>query len=276
MIEATCLGSGSSGNSLLIRTANTILLVDCGIGLRRLSGALATRGLKLDDIDAVLISHEHGDHVRELPRLIAANKTIICTKGSSRAAHVPRANWEESASNRPVKVGDFQITAIPVSHDAVEPCGFLICGGDRTITILTDLGSASAAAAEAISESHLVVLEANHDEALLQRGPYPMHLKRRILSDAGHLSNTDCAELLASALLRSRSLPTLWLAHLSEANNRPALAKQTVTRRLAQAGLKLDLQTLPRRDVSSTWNPLHAKVGVAQLALDIPVGKANA
>jgi phosphoribosyl 1,2-cyclic phosphodiesterase len=96
------------------------------------------------------------------------------------------------------------------------------------VTILTDLGRPSPAAIEAIAESDLVVLEANHDEALLRRGPYPVHLQRRILSDTGHLSNTDCAELLASALRGPRRLPSVWLAHLSQTNNRPQLARQTV------------------------------------------------
>jgi hypothetical protein len=136
--------------------------------------------------------------------------------------------------------------------------------------VLTDLGRASPAAAEAISESSLVVLEANHDEAVLRRGPYPAHLQRRILSDNGHLSNAACADLLATALKRSRRLPTVWLAHLSETNNRPNLAKKTVDCRLASAGLRLDVRPLPRRDVSVTWRSDMAFAGVAQLSLDFP------
>ena len=113
--------------------------------------------------------------------------------------------------------------------------------------MLTDLGCPSSAATEAIAESRLVVLEANHDEAMLRRGPYPQRLQRRILSDSGHLSNAGCADLLARAIRGSTQPPTVWLAHLSETNNRPHLAKQTVQRRLAQVGLRLDLQALPRR-----------------------------
>ncbi len=269
LLEVTSLGSGSSGNALLIRTAETNLLVDCGVGVRRLSQALGARGVALDDIDAVLVSHEHIDHVRELPRLTAARKMVVCTRGTFRAAQIPTAAWQESRPGHLIKLGDIDIIAIPVAHDAADPCGFLVRAAARSITVLTDLGSASSAAAEAISESHLVILESNHDEVMLRRGPYPAHLQRRILSDVGHLSNNDCGELLVSGLARSRRLPTVWLAHLSEANNRPALAKQTVLRRLAQAGIQLDLHALPRRDLSSTWNPKTARIGVSQLSLGL-------
>jgi hypothetical protein len=122
----------------------------------------------------------------------------------------------------------------------------------------------------------LVVLEANHDEATLRRGPYPARLQRRILSDSGHLSNTGCAELLGSALRGSSRTPSVWLAHLSETNNRPQLAKQTVQRRLAQAGLRLDLQTLPRQEINETWRPDTAKAGTVQLAFDLTVSGEDA
>lgn len=127
---------------------------------------------------------------------------------------------------------------------------------------------------DAIGESRLVVLEANHDEAMLRRGPYPERLQRRILSDSGHLSNAGCADLLAQAIRGSNQPPTVWLAHLSETNNRPHLAKQTVQRRLARAGLQLDLHALPRREINETWSPETAKPGIAQLTLDLLVPSA--
>lgn len=268
MLEVTSLGSGSSGNALLIRIPESIVLVDCGVGVRRLARALAEQGLGLTDIDAVLISHEHSDHVRELPRFISSSKTVVCTRGSSRATNVSPRIWEESRPGRPITLPGLEIIAIPVAHDASDPCGFFIRTASGSITVLTDLGSPSAAAAEAITESHLVVLEANHDEAMLRRGPYPAHLQRRILSDSGHLSNSDCGALLAAALRGSSHLPTVWLAHLSKSNNRPTLAKQTVATRLAQAGLRLDLHALPRREMSATWSPGAARPGVAQLPLE--------
>jgi phosphoribosyl 1,2-cyclic phosphodiesterase len=269
VFEVTSLGSGSCGNALLVRTSATVLLVDCGIGIRRLSAALAAHGLGVWDIDALLISHEHSDHVRELARFTAAHTPVFSSNGTARAAGVSQADWNETRPERPVKVADVEIAAIPVSHDAADPCGFLIRSPDGAVTIVTDLGAPSPSVREAIAESDLVVLEANHDEGMVRRGPYPVHLQRRVLSDSGHLSNGDCAELIASALRASGRLPAVWLAHLSEANNRPRLAVHTVQRRLAAEGLRLHVTALPRKDVSATWRPEMARPGIAQLTLGL-------
>ncbi len=269
MLEVTSLGSGSSGNALLLRTTETILLVDCGIGIRRLTQALRAMELDVADIDAVLISHEHSDHVQELPRLLAQGTPVVCTAGSARAANIMAANWMNVSENRVIRFGGAEVSAIPVSHDAMEPCGFLIETKEGAVSVLTDLGCPSPRASEAIARSHLVVVEANHDEALLRRGPYPRHLQRRILSSSGHLSNDDCGELLATALRRPTQLPTVWLAHLSETNNRPHIARNAVARRMARSGLRLSVLTLPRREVSETWRPGFAPAGSVQLTFDL-------
>jgi phosphoribosyl 1,2-cyclic phosphodiesterase len=275
LLAVTSLGSGSAGNALLVRTEETVVLVDCGIGVRRLLPALESVGLTLADIDAVLISHEHSDHIRELPRFLRQGTAVLSTRGSACAANVPTHLRQETRAGRAVRLSDIEVIAIPVCHDAEDPCGFLIRSGAGSVTVVTDLGCPSPAAVEAIAESRLVILEANHDEALLRRGPYPQHLQRRILSDSGHLSNSDCADLLARAIRTSNQPPTVWLAHLSETNNRPHLAKQTVQRRLAQVGLRLDLHALPRRELNETWSPDTAKPGVAQLSFDLPIQAAS-
>jgi phosphoribosyl 1,2-cyclic phosphodiesterase len=270
LLAVTSFGSGSAGNALLVRTAGAVLLVDCGVGIRRLLRALSSVGLTLADVDALLISHEHSDHIRELPRFVKQGTAVLSTRGSARAANVPTQLWEETRAECPVRIADVEVLAIPVCHDAADPCGFLIRSGAGSVTVVTDLGCPCPAAAEAIAESRLVVLEANHDEAMLRRGPYPERLQRRILSDSGHLSNAGCADLLAQAIRGSTHPPTVWLAHLSETNNRPHLAKQTVQRRLTQVGLQLDLHALPRREINETWTPHTAKPGVAQLSFDLP------
>ena len=269
MLAVTSLGSGSAGNALLVRTAGAVLLVDCGVGVRRLLRGLDAVGLTMADVDALLISHEHSDHIRELPRFVMQSTAVLSTRGSARAANVPAQLWEETRAERPVRIADVEVVAIPVCHDAADPCGFLIRTSSGSVTVVTDLGCPSLAAAEAIAESRLVVLEANHDEAMLRRGPYPERLQRRILSDSGHLSNAGCAELLARAIRGSTQPPTVWLAHLSETNNRPHVAKQTVQRRLTQVGLRLDLHALPRREINETWSPDTARPGVAQLSFDL-------
>lgn len=269
MLEVTSLGSGSCGNALLIRTHTTSLLVDCGVGMRRMAGALRQYNLALTDIDAILISHEHGDHVRELARFVAAHTPIVSSPGTAAAVAAPRDHWHAALASRPVSAGNVEIVAIPVRHDAAEPCGFLVRTPDASLTVITDLGVPSPAATEAIAESRLVVLEANHDETMVRNGPYPPHLQRRILSDAGHLSNRSCAEMLAAALKDARQLPTVWLAHLSASNNRPLLAKQTVERRLARSGLYLEVVPLPRRDVGATWSPGRPHRAISQLTFDL-------
>jgi phosphoribosyl 1,2-cyclic phosphodiesterase len=204
-----------------------------------------------------------------LPRFIAQHTPVLSSRGSARATNLPAKFWQETRPERSIQLADVEITAIPVRHDAADPCGFLIRTAGGSVTVLTDLGCPSPRAVEAIKESRLVVLEANHDEAMLRRGPYPAHLQRRILSDSGHLSNASCAELLAQALQGSSRTPTVWLAHLSETNNRPQLAIQAVERRLSQVGARLDLHALPRRQTNGTWSPDTAKPGVAQLSLNL-------
>jgi phosphoribosyl 1,2-cyclic phosphodiesterase len=275
LLAVTSLGSGSSGNALLVRTSRAVLLVDCGVGVRRLQSALDAAGLSIADVDALLISHEHSDHIRELPRFVRQGTAVLSTRGSARAANVPTHLWEETRAEHPVRIADVEVVALPVCHDAAEPCGFLIRSAAGSVMVVTDLGCSSPAAAEAIAESRLVVLEANHDEAMLRRGPYPEHLQRRILSDSGHLSNAGCADLLARAIRASSQPPTVWLAHLSETNNRPHLAQKTVQRRLAQVGIVLDLHTLPRQEIGQTWRPDTAAPGVVQLSFDLAISSPN-
>src|SRR4051794_26981257 len=198
MLEVTSLGSGSCGNAILVRCGRSTLLVDCGVGIGPLTRGLSGLGLRLEQIDAVLLTHEHIDHVRELPRLVKQETTIVSTRGTASAMSVSARQWLEIHPGSPVPLADFEVTAVQVSHDAQQPCGYFLRCGDTALTVLTDLGCGSSAAAQAISASDLVVIEANHDEAMLRTGPYPFHLKRRIASDGGHLSNNASAELLAS------------------------------------------------------------------------------
>ncbi len=267
-LTVTSLGSGSSGNALLVRTSDATLLVDCGVGIRGMTRQFAAEGLDISQVDAILLSHEHVDHVRELPRFKARDTAIYSTRGTAIATRTPLDRWQAVNSHTPRTIAASEVLAIPVSHDAKEPCGFLIRTRSGTVTVLTDLGCPSGPAVEAIAESDLVVVEANHDEAMLRRGPYPHHLQRRILSDAGHLSNVDCAELLANSLRGARRLPTIWLAHMSETNNRPHLAVKTVAQRLARNGLSPEILALPRREASRTWRPEDQRQSRVQLMFE--------
>lgn len=268
-LSVTCLGSGSRGNALLVQSPHATLLVDCGIGVRRLSSAMRARGLELADVSALLLTHEHSDHVRELPRIASTSAQIIATRGSAVASGLGPGRCQVVSDDQTVWTGGCEVTAIGVRHDASEPCGFRIATPDGVVIVLTDLGSVSAGVIEAVATSDLVVLEANHDEVMLQRGPYPRHLQRRILSDVGHLSNYAAAELLALALDQRADVPEIWLAHLSETNNRPALAVRTVRERLLSIGIKTQIAALPQREEGPTWSPHSSPRAPRQLTFGL-------
>ncbi len=249
------LGSGSSGNAFLIQRGDRTLMLDCGVGIRTITRELANLGSNIASLDGILITHEHIDHIRTLPRMAGHDIPIIATSGTAGMADVPDDQRLEIGADRPVDVAGFTIWALGVSHDAAQPCGYLIEMAETRITILTDLGTWQKHLAEPIAASDLIVLEANHDEEMLRRGPYPAHLKRRVASDRGHLSNRASGAALAALAQASHSDPTVWLAHLSETNNKPEVAEETVRAALIMADLDLPVIALPRRDVGPIWTP---------------------
>lgn len=254
-VSVQSLGSGSSGNAFLIQAAGTTLLLDCGVGIRTLNRALRERELRLEDLGAVLITHEHGDHIRSLACVIGKDVPIVSTAGTRRRANIPPPQWEQIGPNVPLAIGLVTVWAIMVSHDAAEPCGYLIEAAGSRVSIFTDLGSWHERLVDPIQASDLIVLESNHDHDLLWRGPYPTHLKRRVASPVGHLSNADCSLSLATALRGGSQPPGIWLAHLSETNNDPVLARQATVQALEDAGLTLDVTPLPRRSPGPIWTP---------------------
>lgn len=249
------LGSGSSGNALLVEANDAALLVDCGIGKRQLAAGLAAAGRTAASLSAVLVTHEHGDHIRSLPDLDRAGVTTVATANTLRAVAQDARVLELAVPGTPLTADGFEITVLPVSHDAADPCGFTIAAGNHRITVLTDLGTPDEALRDAVGASDLVVLEANHDELMLRAGPYPAHLKRRVLSTTGHLSNADYAKLLVGALRGGPRRPTVWLAHLSQTNNRPNVAERAVRDALAAAGLALTITAMARTGHQQTWRP---------------------
>jgi phosphoribosyl 1,2-cyclic phosphodiesterase len=265
------LGSGSSGNAIVVETARAVLLVDCGLSAATLARGLKVGGRSLESLSAVVVSHEHVDHVRGLQRLLKGEVPLVATPGTHRALDVGRAPY------RPLRPGDCEeladgvlVRALGVSHDAAEPCGFCIDAEGVRLTVITDLGRPDTELCEWISASDLIVLEANHDEGLLRAGPYPAHLKRRVLSATGHLSNADCGVILKRALADSNRARTIWLAHLSAVNNRPDLAVATVSNVLGEVGAGHDLRALPRQGSPVVWRsdmPVGSPSQPQQLAL---------
>jgi phosphoribosyl 1,2-cyclic phosphodiesterase len=232
-MEFAVAGSGSRGNATVIRAGRTTIMVDCGFGFGEIRRRLERLNIGIDDLDAILVTHEHGDHVSGVGRLAArAAIPIYASSGTARAAS-KRRQFDDALifdSHAPFALGDLEITPIIVPHDASEPTQFLFSDGARRMAIMTDIGHATPFVADSLTHLDALILESNHDAGMLASGPYPDVLKRRVGGDWGHLSNAQTAELLR--LLDLSRLQTLALAHLSEKNNRPELARQATVHAL--------------------------------------------
>lgn len=249
-MEFYCFGSGSRGNAFLVRAGRTVVLIDAGLPPHTLRAALHRCGIQDDDLTAIIISHEHSDHVQGLKRLLSWHSCPVwATEGTHVALDLDGSRKAILEPERPLEIGPLRIEPVPVSHDANEPVGFLLSTGHATVALFTDLGLVTRRILQALTLADLVVLEANHDRAMLLMGPYPEWLKRRITSPFGHLSNDAAAEALAQIPLRPR---TIWLAHLSQENNRPHLAIETVQRSVPPLSLS-GLMALPQRGRLVRW-----------------------
>jgi phosphoribosyl 1,2-cyclic phosphodiesterase len=265
------LASGSSGNALVVETARRTVLVDCGLAANALARAVAAGGRSVETVAAVLVSHEHVDHVRGLQLLVKGGVPIVATAGTHRMLDAGAARFRSLEPGRPHELdGDLVVHGLAVAHDAAEPCGFCLEIDGRRLTVITDLGTADDRLCAWIASSELIIIEANHDEEMVRRGPYPTHLKRRVLSATGHLSNADCGRLLQMALVGSEQPRTIWLAHLSAVNNRPDLAVSTVVTALTGTGAGHAVRALPRKGEPIVWRsdtPFASPAKPVQLAL---------
>ncbi|HSH56759.1 MAG TPA: MBL fold metallo-hydrolase [Halomonas sp.] len=223
------LGSGSKGNATLVSDGETHLLVDCGFTLREAECRLARLGLHPRQLDALLVTHEHGDHIRGVGPLARRHGVPVwLTPGSwasGRLGELPERHWITPQTRFAVK--GLCIDPVTVPHDAREPVQFRIQGGERHLGLLTDLGHPSEHVAQAFAGCDALVLECNHDVRMLAEGPYPPRLKRRVGGDWGHLANTQAATLLTR--LGLDRLQRIACSHLSEHNNRPELALEALT-----------------------------------------------
>jgi phosphoribosyl 1,2-cyclic phosphodiesterase len=237
-VRFASLGSGSEGNALLAEVPPAVpggtatrVLVDCGFGPRELDRRLARVGLHADQIDAILVTHEHGDHVGGVFRLARARRIpVYLTDGTRRgcpqAADGCAGMLRVIDSYQPFEVGGVRVEPFPVPHDAREPVQFVLDDGVSRLGVLTDIGHPTAHLPTALSDLTALVLETNHDPGLLADSDYPPSLKRRISGRYGHLDNADSARILAS-LDRSR-LRQVVAAHLSRQNNRADLAREAL------------------------------------------------
>lgn len=222
------LGSGSRGNALLVEQGDTTVMVDCGFTLRESERRLARLGKAPQSINAILVTHEHSDHVGGVALLARRYNIPVWMTPGTAANHDSGELPELHLFNchEPFAIGSLEVSPFPVPHDAREPSQFVFGNGDRRLGVLTDVGRTTPHIESCLSGCHALVLECNHDPQMLADGPYPPMLQRRVGSDLGHLSNPQSAALLQR--LDLSRLIALVGAHLSEKNNTPQLARQAL------------------------------------------------
>lgn len=244
MLNFICLGSGSSGNSYFLYTENYGILIDAGIGIRQLKKHFQTYGLSLTQIKAILVTHDHADHIKAVGTLSAdfginVYATQLVHEGICRNYCVTKKVKDEKAKiiekEKMFKLNDFEITPFHVPHDSTDNVGYSIQCHDVNFCLITDAGHVEEHFATYISKANYLVLEANHDVDMLMMGPYPAYLKGRITGPKGHLSNASAAEVLTQNV--SPHMKHVWLCHISEENNHPEIAKKTVEAKLRAAGI---------------------------------------
>lgn len=238
------LFSSSSGNSTFVGSSKTGILVDAGVSAKRMKNALLDRNIDPSSISAIFVTHEHSDHIKGI-RIIASNYNIpvYATEGTLQGleeAGVINGKFPFFVMpDSGIEVGDLFVRMFPTPHDSNQSCGFTVEFPDeRRAAVATDIGHITNDIMNAIIGCDLVMLESNHDVGMLENGNYPYYLKRRILSDTGHLSNEVCSEVAAQ--LVERGTTRLFLGHLSMENNIPDLAYQTSYAAIHETGAVLN------------------------------------
>lgn len=261
------LASGSSGNATFIQMGETKLLVDAGISARRIQTELKSVGVDASELNGILITHEHRDHIAGLAALTRKYKIPVYTRTRTFHSMYCRGQIDRECQNEILNclaIGGVRVQPFSVPHDAADPVGYSFFHGGKKCTVATDIGFVTETVQKALDDSDAVVLESNHDVELLRNGSYPRSLKQRILSNRGHLSNQDAAWALVR--MKKKRHVDVFLAHMSDENNRPELAYQTVAGIIQKQGYELrsDLDLyLTRPDAAVA---LKAEGAAAQLA----------
>ena len=258
-----CLASGSSGNSYLVKSESTSILVDAGISGKKILERLKTFGVS-GCPEGVLITHEHSDHIQGLPALMKKGVCVYANEGTARAISesLRSGSFTQITTGEKFYIGDIEVSSFSVSHDAAEPIGYSFEKDGACISIITDTGYVTDDCYRYMRKADILVLESNHDESMLRIGRYPWFLKQRILSKSGHLSNEAAAEAVSRILLQDSlggeiKYRKLLLAHLSKENTFPEMAVATMTNVLESKGFScgkdISLETLSRTEASKLF-----------------------
>ena len=248
-MEFFTIASSSSGNASLVREGDAALLIDAGVSARRITQSLASVGMSPEDLSAVLVTHTHSDHVSGIAALTKKYAVPVYASGAAaRLLPCEEALLRTFVPPCTFSIGPFTVRSFPTSHDSAGSVDYRIDCADGSLGLLTDTGCVTPDAARLLPGVDTLLLEANHEIEMLRCGPYPYHLKRRILGDFGHLSNDTAAEFALECV--KNGTRDILLAHLSAENNTPEIAEYTVARRLQSAGLSVRLSVAPRNCIS--------------------------
>ena len=237
------LFSGSTGNATLVRFGDTLILVDAGRTGKQLEEAVNAQGYQMRDVRAILLTHEHIDHIKGVGVLARKfGMEVYASPGTwagmeGKVGDIPAAQRCEFVPGQDFYIDRVDVLPIPIPHDAFEPTGYALEAGGHKAGLLTDLGHATKETLSYLENVEAMVLEANHDVQMLRDGSYPERLKRRILSNRGHLSNEASGEALCQLLRHGN--PSVYLGHLSEENNVPELAYSTVAEIVRDFGARI-------------------------------------
>lgn len=252
-VRVCVLGSGSRGNSTLVVTEKTRLLVDAGFSKKETYARLATAGETAEGCAALIISHEHSDHINGLKGLALDLKVPVYISAETRAAIQWDARitaFESISAGQKFIVGDIEVTPFSIPHDAADPIAFTLESQGIKVGVVTDLGYVPELVKQHLRGCHCLIFESNHDIEMLKVGPYPWYVKQRVMSRHGHLSNRSTAEFLTEDF--DGTAQVLVLAHLSENNNHPEIARMTAqealqNRKNGSPELHLASQTTPTK-----------------------------
>lgn len=237
MFNFCSLYSGSSGNSLFVQNDNTNILIDAGESAKKIVNALSSINVSIEKIDAIVVTHEHIDHIKSIGTLSKKyNIPVYATEKTWSAMPLQESKIDKKckrffSSSIDFTIGDLKLHPFSIPHDAADPCGFNIFNETNKVSIATDLGHVTPEIVSNLINSDFILLESNYDPEILQYSKYPYYLKQRISGQNGHLSNNDASNLIAK-LINCDNLHSIMLGHLSKENNFPELAYQTVVNQL--------------------------------------------
>lgn len=255
------IASGSSGNCIFVGTSRASILIDAGISGKKAAEGLHRLERKPEEVDAILVTHEHSDHIKGLGvmarkygiPIYSSPGTIREIKRTASLGRIDDALFHEIHADEPFELCDMEIYPFAVSHDAAEPVAYRVCGENRSVAVATDLGYYDEYTVEHLKGLDAVLIESNHDINMLQVGTYPYYLKQRILGSRGHLSNENAGRLLGEIL--HDGLKSVMLGHLSKENNYEALAFATVCMEITNGDNPYKAEDFPiqiaKRDVPS-------------------------